>query len=164
MFFQRLITAFILLELLGCSTASRHAQAPATVAPPAKKQISERESLARQLLEKRDLAQALVQWNILRTIEPENAEYRDQVRALQKIISEEAEHHFATGLTNLRLGAYDTARLSFLKVLALNPKRRDALSYLREIDEQQARIKPNNGMPDPAYNKRNIRSGPGLRK
>lgn len=168
MLFQRLITVFILLVLLGCSTAApRHAPAPAPapapVAPTAEAEISEREVLAWQLLEKHNLAEALVQWNILQTLEPENAKYRNQVRALQKIINEEAGHHLATGLKNLRQGAYDTARLSFLKVLALDPRRRDALAYLREIDEQQARTRPNNGMPDPAYSKSNGRSGPRLR-
>jgi len=50
-----------------------------------------------------------------------------------------------------------------LKVLALDPKRRDALGYLREIDEQQARSNHKNGMPDAAYSKSNGRSGPRLR-
>lgn len=164
MFCQRIFAAIVMLMLWGCSTIPRQPPTPAAVAVIAETPISDREVLARQLLEKHDLAAALVQWKILRTIEPDNAKYRNQVRALQKIIDEETENHLATGLTNLRLGAYETARLSFLKVLALDPKRRDALAYLREIDEQQARSIPNNGMPDPAYSKSNGRSGPRFRK
>lgn len=162
MSFRRLSSALVLFVLWGCSTAPRHA--PDTVATPAETTSSAREALAQQLLEKRDLAEALVQWKILRTIEPENAKYRNQVRALQKIINEEAENNLATGLTNLRLGAYDAARLLFLKALALDPKRRDALAYLREIDEREARTRSNNGTPNPAYSKGNGRSGPRLRK
>jgi tetratricopeptide (TPR) repeat protein len=154
-----------MLVLWGCSTAPRHAPAPpAAVAPAMETEVPNREALAGQLLEKHELAAALVQWKILRTIEPKNTQYRNQVRALQKMINEEAERHLAAGLTNLRLGAYDTARLSFLRVLALDPKQREALAYLREIDEQQARAQPDNGMTDPAYSKSNGRSGPRSRK
>lgn len=143
MFIQHLIASLIMLMLWSCSAAPPQPSTLATVPAAVETTISDREVLARQLQEKHDLAEALVQWKILRTIDPENTKYRNQVHALQKIINEEAEHHLATGLANFRLGAYDTARLSFLKVLALDPKRRDALTYLREIDERQARTKPN---------------------
>lgn len=148
MAFRRLSTLFILLVLWGCSTAPRHAPVPAMVAPTTETANPDRELLARQLFEKHALAEALVQWKILRTIEPENPKYLNQVSALQKIINEEAERHLAIGLKNLRSGAYNTARLLFLKVLALDPKRRDALTYLREIDEREARTKRVRGMPD----------------
>lgn len=148
MSFRRLSTTFVLFALWGCSTAPRHAPAPATVAPTAETANPDRELLARQLFEKRALSEALIQWKILRTIEPGNPKYLNQVSALQKIINEEAERHLAIGLKNFRSGAYNTAKLLFLKVLALDPKRRDALAYLREIDEREARTKRIRGMPD----------------
>ena len=148
MSFRRLSTTFVIFALWGCSTAPRYAPAPATVAPTAETINPDRELLARQLFEKHALSEALIQWKILRTIEPDNPKYLNQVSALQKIINEEAERHLAIGLKNLRVGAYNTARLLFLKVLALDPKRRDALTYLREIDEREARTKRVRGMPD----------------
>ena len=154
---QRLITACVLLLLVGCASAP--SRAPSTATRSAETAKSEREAHARQLFEKHQLAEALVQWNILRTIEPGNESYRSQALALHEIINAEVEHLLAIALADLRQGAYDTARLSFLKILALDPWRRDVLAYLREIDEQQEQSKPGNGMlSTSAYRKRNANS------
>jgi tetratricopeptide (TPR) repeat protein len=148
-----LISALVVLGLLGCSSFPRNATSPAGFTSAQELEISDRVELARKLAEKHDLAEALVQWKILRTIDPSNAEYGAQVSALQKTINEEVARHLAAGLANLRQGAYDKARLSFLKVLALDPKRRDVLGHLRGLDEQQMRSNQKKGMPDAAYSK-----------
>jgi tetratricopeptide (TPR) repeat protein len=148
---QRLITVFSLLVLVGCATPP--SRAPTAAALAAATANSEREALARQLIDKNHLAEALIQWNILCTINPESESYCNQAHALHERINAEVEHHLAIGLADLSQGAYDSARLSFLKILALDPRRRDVLTYLREIDEQLEKSKPSSGMTYSSYRK-----------
>jgi hypothetical protein len=93
----------------------------------------EREELARHLEDKGELAEALVQWKILETIEPANAYYQKQVIDTGQRIEKKSKSLMFEGVTDFRRGAREAARLSFLKVLALNPRNKEALEYLRRL-------------------------------
>jgi len=68
-----LISVLVVFSLWGCSTTPRIATSPAKSPAAPELGIPERAVLARQLTAKNDLAEALVQWKILRTIDPSNA-------------------------------------------------------------------------------------------
>lgn len=93
----------------------------------------EREKLARHLEDKGELAEALVQWKILATIEPANRYYEKQIITTKQLIDKKSESLMSDGITNFRRGAREAARLLFLKVLALNPRNKEAFEYLRKL-------------------------------
>ncbi len=95
--------------------------------------IVERERLARALEEKGDPAGALVQWKILATIRPAEPRYNDRTKALRRSIETRADHLVREGVASMRQGARESARLSFLKALALDPRNGQALAHLRQL-------------------------------
>lgn len=124
-------------------------------AQPPERRVSEpvlttvnREKLALRLKERGDLAEALVQWKILAIIEPSNADYETQIDITKQLIDKKSKYFIDEGITSLRQGDREAARLSFLKVLALNPKNNQAFNYLRQLTIQYPAIGQNSGRPD----------------
>lgn len=134
-------TVVSLPSLWGCAAAPRvEAPQPAVVEEkkaPADTSLHGRETFARDLAERQEYAEALVQWKILAVIDPSNKGYTEQVSLLQATIARQTERHRREGMAFWRAGAYDSARVSFLRWLALDPRDRVALHYLREIDRLQ---------------------------
>ena len=93
----------------------------------------EREKLARHLEDKGELAEAFVQWKILATIEPANRYYEKQIITTKQLIDKKSESLMSDGITNFRRGAREAARLNFLRVLALDPRNKEAFEYLRKL-------------------------------
>ena len=105
---------------------------------------AKREKLALDLQEKGELAEALIQWTVLSTIEPSNDFYQKQASVTKKLIDARSKSLMLEGIANLDRGARDAARLSFLKVLALNPRNKEAFDYLRQIAIQYPGVIQNN--------------------
>lgn len=94
---------------------------------------STREKHARTLAEQGRLADALIQWRVLRTLEPDNDEYAAQERILRAMIAARTEQHLRTA--QAALGKNDTiARREFLAALALDPSNDTALEQLRGLE------------------------------
>lgn len=95
--------------------------------------VVERERLALALEEKGDPAGALVQWKILATIRPAEPRYAERIEFLRRSIEARAGHLVQEGVASMRQGARESARLAFLKALALDPRNRQALTHLRQL-------------------------------
>ena len=85
------------------------------------------------LHERGELAEALIQWTILYTIEPHNDYYKTQIASTRRLIDTRSKFLIRNGVVSLCRRAQESARLSFLKVLALDPKNKEALEYLRQL-------------------------------
>ena len=144
--FSRIFIAiFLMLALWACAPNPWQAASPITLT------VSERESLAKRYLSQREYANALIQWKVLRTIDPSNPEYNKRIDATEAIIDQESSRHRAAGITFMRRGDYEAAKLSFLKALALDPRDHVALGYLRDMDRQQMETRQKNKRPNSAY-------------
>jgi tetratricopeptide (TPR) repeat protein len=93
----------------------------------------EREKLARDLEEKGELAEALVQWKVLSTIDPDSEYYKNRAVDLGQTIDKKSKALISEGTVHLHSGAREAAKSFFLKALALNPRNREALDYLRKL-------------------------------
>ncbi len=139
----RLIVTLCIVAMSGC------AQSPDRISPEPISTNASREKLALDLKGRGELADALIQWKILSTIEPANSYYATQIDATKQLIDKKSKHFILDGVANLRQGGREAARLSFLKALALNPKNSEAFNYLRQLTMQYpAIIAQNNGKPD----------------
>ncbi|MDE2366838.1 MAG: hypothetical protein KGM95_07890 [Betaproteobacteria bacterium] len=122
-----LCALFIGAVLSGC------AQPPARPSAEPIASTASREKLALALQEKGDLAEALIQWKVLSIIEPANSFYQKRAAATRQLIDVRSKSLMLDGVANLNRGARDAARLSFLRVLALDPKNKEAFDYLRQM-------------------------------
>ena len=122
----------VLCAVLIGAVLSGCIQPPARPAEPIASTAS-REKLALALQEKGDLAEALIQWKILSIIEPANSFYQKRAVATRQLIDVRSKSLMLEGVANLNRGARDAARLSFLRVLALDPRNKEAFDYLRKI-------------------------------
>lgn len=140
----------IVTGLLGLSGLSGCAQSPerqVSISQPVSTTVN-REKLALDLKNRGELAEALIQWKILATIEPSNTNYETQIDATRQLIDKKSKQFILDGIANLRQGAREAARLSFLRALALNPKNSEAFNYLRQLTIRYPAIGQNSGWPD----------------
>jgi len=107
-----------------------------------------REKLAVGLQAKDALAEALIQWKILSTIEPYNEFYKNQVDTTTQLIDMKAKFLMREGAASLRRGDRESARLSFLKTLALDPQNREAFAHLQQLEQVSSRAGKNNEKAD----------------
>ncbi|SFO11441.1 hypothetical protein [Nitrosospira briensis] len=121
------LVAIVVVGLSGC------VQPSARLSPEPISTTVNREKLALDLQERGELAEALIQWTILSTIEPANRDYENRVTRTKQLIDNKSKSLMLDGMSNLRRGAREAARLSFLKVLALNPRNKEALEHLRQL-------------------------------
>lgn len=106
---------------------------PPREAPPP--EYAAREQRAREHLNQGDLATALLEWKLLTTLAPERRDFAKQVATITTRIRQRTAKHLASGEKALAEEDFETAKLEFLKVLALNPHYRAALVRLREIEK-----------------------------
>ncbi len=136
-----LCAAIAVAGLTGCAQPPERPSAE-PIATTAK-----REKLALDLQEKGELAEALIQWTVLSTIEPSNDFYRKQAGATKQLIDARSKALMLEGIANLNRGARDAARLSFLRILALNPRNKEAFDYLRKMAIQYPGASRNDARP-----------------
>jgi tetratricopeptide (TPR) repeat protein len=106
---------------------------------------SDREKLAVDLQGRGELAEALIEWKILSSIEPDNNFYKNRIDAITQFIDVKTKSLMREGVGNLRRGESESARLSFLKTLALDPKNREAFEYLQQLARASSRAEKNSG-------------------
>jgi hypothetical protein len=127
---------FLWLIAVGAAGLNGCAQPPQRSDAEAISITAGREKLALGLQDRGELAEALVQWKILSVIDPVNAHYGNQAEATRELIEKKTRTLILEGVANLRQGAREAARLSFLKALALNPRNTEAFDYLRQLAMQ----------------------------
>lgn len=103
--------------------------------------IKNRIALANSLYKNHDYASALVQWKVLRTINPKNPEYKNRIRVLQALIKRRANFHIASGQDAMERKDFSAAELSLLKALAREPRHSTALSLLKKIEANRVETK-----------------------
>lgn len=121
--------------------AAAEAPPPAVSARPAAPTVPrrrERENRALESLHKDELARALTEWKLLRTLDPESAEYRKQIAAVQALIHHRFDKHLRAGDQALAAGNPERAQTEYLKALALDPLRTEPLPRLRELERERA--------------------------
>ncbi|MDF1554822.1 MAG: hypothetical protein P1P84_17260 [Deferrisomatales bacterium] len=158
-----LLATAALLASAGCAPPIRRlpepppprpATTPApTVAPTVAPAVQPRpgataagERRARELRQRGDLAAALIQWRILRTLAPGDPGVQRQLAATQALIRQRVREKLAAGTAAERAGETARAREAYLQALALDPSDADALANLRSMETdavfavQQARL------------------------
>jgi len=144
-----ILIAFVSVGLGGC------AQPPARLSPEPILANVHREKLAQELQGKGELAEALIQWKILSTIDPDSTYYEKQVAGTKELIDDKSKSLMQDGVANLRRGAREAARLSFLKALALNPRNKEALEHLRQLTITSSSASQTSGKPEGTCCKKN---------
>ena len=109
--------------IFGAAGLSGCIQSPQKPSPQPISTTASREKLALDLQGRGELAGALIQWTILSNIDPDNEFYKKQVDAVTKLIDVKSKSLLREGVASLRRGASEAARLSFLKTLAVDPKK-----------------------------------------
>ncbi len=97
--------------------------------------IDERVSLATRLLDEKKYYRALMQWRVLRIMDPDNRQWQEQVTQLEDIIDRQIAIHTKLGKKALKRGKKTLATTEFLKALALDPRRQEPRRLLRDLDE-----------------------------
>lgn len=95
---------------------------------------SKREKAALQFAEQGRYADALVQWKILFTLDPQNRRYRAQILNTRAHISTMVAQLLRSGNTALENGDLVTARRSYLAALAQDPANNMALEKMRGLE------------------------------
>lgn len=99
--------------------------------PPRPEMTAPHRSRARTLEKDGQLRAALLEWKIVRTIDPESAEARHEQARLEARIQKRVAERLAEARTSLARGAHLEARRKLLSVLALEPDNATAAGLLR---------------------------------
>jgi tetratricopeptide (TPR) repeat protein len=127
------LTAAAILGLAACA----HAPQPAAPeAAPLTRSIATgaRERLAQALTSQGRLADALVQWKVLLTIDPDNTGYVRQLGRVEQLIKTKTSEYLRAGDAALARGDSRTARTRYLATLAIDPANGEALDQLRNLE------------------------------
>lgn len=87
---------------------------------------------AREDEKKGDLAAALKDWVIVKSLLPADAEAGEKIAHLNKRIQAAADWHFKKGVSYLKIHSYAPARKEFLITLYLRPDHAEAIHYLKQ--------------------------------
>ena len=90
---------------------------------------------------KGDLVEALEQYKLALTVDPENQAAKEKRKKIEQELRELAENHYQTGLNYHRKGLYAQARKEFLTALRYTPDHEEAKNMLREhvLGDQQVK-------------------------
>jgi tetratricopeptide (TPR) repeat protein len=88
------------------------------------------------LQQQRRWAEAVVEWDILVLLRPENAEYQTQQRDVKARIAKAVEEDLKSAEEARQRGDLQEASRSYLKALSLDPSNRPALAALRKIEQE----------------------------
>ncbi len=143
---------FILLGL--CSCTSLYAplsappptpqRAPQQASPPPSPQAQSslasrlrlRQAKAEALMKQDYLAAALINWEILQALDPDNSEFRQRTRAITALIQQKVQEHLRSGKQAFKREHFRQARQEFLTVLALDPLQAEPLMYLKRMEQR----------------------------
>jgi hypothetical protein len=98
--------------------------------------IARQAELARAAREAGDLVGALEHYRVLALLDPGNAGYRDETKALEAQIREAVGERLRAAAVARRSGDVARAREGYLRVLVLDPDNDEAEKALREIEQQ----------------------------
>ena len=118
------------------------------VAGCAKPAVKRRPDLAEQYAAKAaeyeargDLVEALEQYKLAVTVDPENQLARDKSTEIEQELHERAEKHYQTGLEFHQKGQYSEARKEFLIALRYNPEHSEAKDMLTSASKEIEEVK-----------------------
>jgi tetratricopeptide (TPR) repeat protein len=100
--------------------------------PPRAELIAPHREQARALERDGQLRAALVQWKVVRTIEPDDAEARKEQARLETRIQRRVSERLTEARASLAKGAHLEARRKLLSVLAMDPGNTTATGLLRD--------------------------------
>lgn len=100
--------------------------------------IQHRQDIANQLFDQRDFYGSLIQWKILRSIQPKNLQYKNRIRVLQSLIRRRLKTHLNAANIALDKNDTETAERELLKVLALDPSHSIAIYEIKNIEKNKA--------------------------
>ena len=129
-----IVLLFIFAIVASC------AQAPPSKPPPAHPP-DHYISKAQEFEARGDLIEALEQYKVALTVDPENQLAKEKIGQIQSKLGELAEEHYQNGLEFHRKGEYSRARQEFLTTLRYNPDHPEAKKMLQEhvLGEQKVK-------------------------
>ncbi|MEJ2219687.1 MAG: tetratricopeptide repeat protein [Desulfobacterales bacterium] len=122
----------LLIILVGCATSGP--KSPETLA-------REYTAKAKQYEEKGDLVEALNQYKLVLTVDPENKLAREKRATLEPQFQNLAEEHYKNGVKFYNKGEYPQARKEFLTALRYNPEHANAKAKLTATSKDLGRVK-----------------------
>ena len=125
-----IIVLFLLVMLAGCATT----KSPETLA-------KEYTAKAQQYEEQGDLVEALKQYKLVLTVDPENQLAQQKKATLEPQFQTLAEQHYKNGLKFYNKGEYGQARKEFLTALRYNPEHAKAKAKLTATSKDLGRVK-----------------------
>jgi tetratricopeptide (TPR) repeat protein len=116
------------------------AQAPPSKPPPAHPP-DHYISKAQEFEARGDLIEALEQYKVALTVDPENQLAKEKIGQIESKLGKLAEEHYQNGLEFHRKGEYSRARQEFLTTLRFNPDHPEAKKMLQEhvLGEQKVK-------------------------
>jgi tetratricopeptide (TPR) repeat protein len=123
---------FLLVLMVGCATIGT--KSPETLA----KEYTEK---AQQYEEQGDLVEALKQYKLVLTVDPENQLAQQKSAALEPQLKDLAEEHYKSGINFYNKGEYSSARKEFLTALRYNPDHANAKAKLTATSKDLGRVK-----------------------
>ncbi|MGD2036532.1 MAG: tetratricopeptide repeat protein, partial [Desulfobacterales bacterium] len=128
-----IISVVLLLFLVvGCATDGT--KSPETLA----KEYTEK---AQQFEEQGDLVEALKQYKLVLTVDPENQLAQQKIAAFEPQLKDLAEEHYKSGIKFYNKGEYSSARKEFLTALRYNPDHANAKAKLTATSKDLGRVK-----------------------
>jgi len=98
-------------------------------------------SKAQEFEARGDLVEALEQYKVALTVDPQNQLAKEKASQLESTLGELAEKHYQNGLAFHRKGEYNRARQEFLTTLRYNPDHPEAKKMLQEHVLQDQQVK-----------------------
>ncbi len=98
-------------------------------------------SKAQEFEARGDLVEALEQYKVALTVDPQNQLAKEKASQLESTLGELAEKHYQNGLAFHRKGEYNRARQEFLTTLRYNPDHPEAKKMLQQhvLEDQQVK-------------------------
>ena len=116
----------VLMVLSGCAATGEKSAGDRTTAVDAEGYLKS----AKGYEKKGDLVNALKQYKLARTVDPDNRQANDGVRRIEKALHASAEKFYVKGLGLHKQGKYEEARQAFLTTLRLWPEHKGAAEML----------------------------------
>jgi tetratricopeptide (TPR) repeat protein len=129
----KIISVVLLIFLVvGCATFGK--KSPETLAKEYTKK-------AQQYEEQGDLVEALKQYKLVLTVDPDNQLAQQKSAALEPQLKKLAEEHYKKGVKFYNKGEYGPARKEFLTALRYNPEHANAKAKLTATSKDLGRVK-----------------------
>lgn len=128
------IISVVLLVLLLAGCAIMGTKSPQTLA-------KEYTAKAQQFEKQGDLVEALKQYKLVLTVDPDNQLARQKIAALEPQMLKLAEKHYKEGLKFYNRGQYAPARKEFLTALRYNPDHTKAKTRLAGTSKDMEQVK-----------------------